>query len=127
MAAQLTSTTAAAFLQRYYSPKFIENSVAQKASRLFSQIKKNPNGGGDSYNFLCVLSDIATGSADFTTAQSMAADSTNTVGSKFNLEWAESNEPARIKAKIIAQTKNSIASWAPVLRFANDSSPQPRV
>lgn len=122
MAAQLTSTTAAAFMQRYYSPKYIENSVAQKASRLFSQIKKNPNGGGDTYNFLCVLSDIATGSADFTTAQSMAADSTNTVGSKFNLEWAESNEPVRIKGKVIAQTKHSIASWAPVLQFANNSA-----
>lgn len=122
MSAQLTPTTAAAFLQRYYSPKFIENSVAQKASRLFSQIKKNPNGGGDSYNFLSVLSDIATGSADFTTAQAMAADSTNTVGSKFNLDWMESNEPCRIKSKVIAQTKHSIAAWAPVLKFANESA-----
>lgn len=122
MATELNPTTGAAFLQRFYSPGFIANSIASKSSRLLGRIKRNPDCGGDSYNFLSVVSEIATGSASFSVAQGLAANSTQTIGSQFSVPYYESNEPYRVSGGQIAQTRNNTASWGKALSFAMDSA-----
>lgn len=121
MATSFNSTTAAAFLQRFYSPSFVANSVAKNASKVLGQIKRLPDCGGDTYNFLSVVDEVATGSADFSTAQSVASNSTQTVGSQYSIAWCESNEPVRVSGKMIAQTRNNSAAWMNALKFAMDS------
>ena len=121
MATGFNPTTGAAFLQHFYSPGFVQNSVTAKASKIRAMCKKMPNGGGDFYTYLTSVDDVATGSADFATAQAMAANSTSTIGSQFLLGWMESDEPVRVAGKIMAQTRNNNAAWTQALKYAMDS------
>lgn len=121
MATGFNSTTGAAFLQKMYRPGFIANSIAAKASRIWRLLKKNPNGSGDSYNYFTTVDEVPTGSASFSDAQSMAANNTGTVGSQFSVPWSESNEPVRVSAKVIQQTRNNNAAWTSAIKFAMDS------
>lgn len=121
MATGFNSTTGAAFLQKMYRPGFIANSIAAKASRIWRLLKKNPNGSGSSYNWFTTVDEVPTGSADFSSAQGMASGNTATIGSQFEAAWSESNEPVRVSAKVIAQTRNNNAAWTSAIKFAMDS------
>lgn len=116
-----TPTTADAFLKRIFSPSFIVNTVASKASRLYKMISKNANGGGDFYAMLAVADESAGASADFTTAQTGALDTTTTFGSKFLVPWFEDNAVQRISGKAIAQSRTNDGAWTKLVRFAMDS------
>ena len=118
----LNETTGAVFLKTLYSPTKIENMVAKKASPILGRIKKLTDGGGDHYQFISPIDDIATGSADFTKAQSLAASTSTALGIKYTLDWCSSYEPVRLTGRIIALTKNTNAAWMQALKQSMDSA-----
>lgn len=119
----LNPTTGAAFLKRYYSPSFISNAIDKEGSKLFAMVPKDANGSGDSYNFFAdVDGGIASGSADFSTAQTTAANNTATIGSQFKVDWVEDHEVVQIDGKFLAQTRNNTGAWTTALKYAMDNA-----
>jgi hypothetical protein len=116
-----TSTTADAFLKRIFTPDFIVNTVASKASRLYKLIKKDTSGAGDFLAMLVVVDESAGASSDFTEAQTGALDTTTTFGSKFIIPWFEDNAVQRINGKALRQSRNNDGAWTKLVRFAMDS------
>jgi hypothetical protein len=114
-------TVADAFLKRLYRPGFIVNTVASKSSRLYRLSKKNTNGSGSVYEMLVVADELAGASSDFSEAQTGATDTSNTVGSRFSIDWFEDNAVQRISGKAIAQSRNNDGAWTKLVRFAMDS------
>lgn len=116
MATGFNSTTAAAYLQKMYSPSIITNTVTSAQSRLMQLCKENTNGGGDSYKFMADVDDVPTGSSDFATAQNIAKNNTVVLGvGQFDVPWFEENDPWRVSGKVIAQTKGKAHSWTSAL------------
>lgn len=119
----LNPTTGAAFLKRFYSPTFIQNAIDREGSRLFAMVPKDTNGSGDSYNFFVdVDGGVASGSADFATAQNTAANNAATIGSQFKVDWVEDHEVVQIDGKFLAQTRNNTGAWTAALKYAMDNA-----
>jgi hypothetical protein len=122
MATQFNSTTAAAFLRKMYSLEYITNTMASVSSPLLGMMKKKTDGSGKSYNFLGVVDELVTGSAIFSTAQTLAANSSATIGGQYECAWCPSYEPVRVGDLLIAQTRNDENAWGPALKKATDSA-----
>lgn len=115
------STTASAFLQKKYSKGYIANSIAQKASKLLAMIPKSTDNEGADYNFLISVDESGVGySADFATAQGMAANSTAAAGLQFRMDYIEDTQVWRVSSKLLAQTRTNANAWVNALKLAVD-------
>lgn len=122
MASEVTSTTASAWLKRMYQPKYIQNSICKKSSRIYAMITEKSDCGGDSYNFLSVVNELAAGSAVFATAQSQSQNNTTTFGQQYNIPYFESHEPVNVAGDIVLKTKTKEGGWLPALDFSMKSA-----
>lgn len=122
MASEVNATTASAWLKRMYQPGFIANSIAKKSSRAFAMITEKPDCGGDSYNFLSMVSELPAGSASFATAQTQAQNSTQALGYQFNVPYFESHEPIEVAGDMVLKTKNKEGGWLKALDYSTQSA-----
>jgi hypothetical protein len=122
MASEVTSTTASAWLKRMYQPKYIQNSICKKSSRAYAMITEKSDCGGDSYNFLSVVNELAAGSANFATAQTQSQNNTTPFGQQYNIPYFESHEPVNVAGDIVLKTKNKEGGWLPALDFSMKSA-----
>src|ERR1700742_4094059 len=122
MASEVNATTASAWLKRMYQPSFIANSIAKRSSRAFAMITEKPDCGGDSYNFLSMVTELPAGSADFGEAQNQAQNSTVSLGYQFNVPYFESHEPIEVTGDMVLKTKNKEGGWLKALDFSTQSA-----
>lgn len=116
-----TTATAANFLKRYYSPKFVVNTISKTGSRLLNLINHDPGGSGDDYNFLSVVGDNPSGSQDFSEAQDRGQNAMS-LGAQFKVTWCNDFEVPSVGKDVIAKTKNKAGGWIPQLKHEMDSA-----
>lgn len=122
MVSEVNATTASAWLKRMYQPKYVANSICKKSSRAYAMITEKSDCGGDSYNFLSVVNELAAGSANFATAQSQSQNNTTTFGQQYNVPYFQSHEPVNVDGAIVLQTKTKEGGWLPALDFSMKSA-----
>lgn len=121
MAQGFTPTTGAAFLQNFYKPGFIANSIAAKSSPAVRNLPKEPDGGGSQFVFLSVV-DEANIMQSSTYTDAIANVPTNTFGGQFAIPWQETDTVWTVSGLAIAQTRNDNAAWTSALKFSMDSA-----
>lgn len=122
MASEVNATTASAWLKRVYQPKYVANSICKKSSRAYAMITEKSDCGGDSYNFLSVVNELAAGSANFATAQTQSQNNTTKFGQQYNIPYFESHEPVNVAGDIVLKSKGKDGSWLPALDFSMKSA-----
>jgi hypothetical protein len=122
MASGQTSTTGSAFVKRYYSPSFVINTISKKESRLLNLINHDSSKpGGDSYNFLTMVGDNPSGSADFSQAQERGQNAGSS-GFQFKVDWMNDFQAPSVSKEMIAKTRNQAGGWIPALKNEIDSA-----
>jgi hypothetical protein len=121
MATGATTTQAAAFLKRMYSPKFVLNTIAKQESRGFNLAEHRTDGGGDSYNFPNMYGENPSGSALFSDAQERA-QATGAVAAQFRTLWMPEYSLFTVSGALIAQSRNNAGAWMTHLKLQTDSA-----
>lgn len=105
------ATTVQSILKTYFNNKAVQNVIASKKGRIYADMPRSTDGGGDYCKFTQQLSTPFTISQDFTTAQSLAATSTVAPGLKYSMPWQEQSGPIRVSAKANLLSRTDKVAW----------------
>lgn len=121
MATGATVTQAASFLKRFYSPRFVLNTIAKLEGRGFTSIKHMTDGAGDTYNFPNMYGENPSGSATFSDAQERAT-ATGSSAAQFRTNWMTEYSLFTVAGNLIAQSRNNSGAWMNHLKLQTDSA-----
>lgn len=121
MATGATTTQAANFLKKMYSPKFVQNTIAAEESKSFKLIQHLSNGSGKDYNFPNMYAEGASGSATFSDAQERA-QATGPEAAQFQVPWVTDYSLFTVAGALIAQSRNDAGAWLRHLKLSTDSA-----
>lgn len=105
------ATTVQSILKTYFNNKAVQNVIASKKGRIYADMPRATDGGGDFCKFTQQLSTPFTISQDFATAQSLASSSTVAPGLKYSMPWQEQSGPIRVSAKANLLSRTDKVAW----------------
>jgi hypothetical protein len=91
------------FLKQFWTP-LRKEATRYKKHPFLGMVRKNTSVGGDNCNIPIDVDDGAEGSADFTTAQTIAKN-TSSFKKKFQFDWVESFQLARVRNGVLRQSR----------------------